>query len=229
MAARAGRPELLDKGNQSFAAFCDPLVVPVDAERAAHLAHLLRESPIDLAECAHLTCSDPGLAAVVIRLAASHDAPVNATRFSVTDCIVEIGSDALLYELDRLLFQPESPFISEVRQHSLLAAHIAQAFAPVLSVDPELAYIAALLHDFGRLISGTGIHAIAGHSALYCSVGEACAREWKFPAILVDVIAAITGKPVRSENKLINLVHCACECSQVRLTASEQLRAQLVC
>lgn len=203
---------------------------PACADSVARFSRLLLESPIELGECGEVVASDPGLTALVLHLGAELDHSIpEGQRFALTDYIVTCGRDLLLATCDQIDALDESGSIVHVRQHSLLTAYMARALAPEMNVDPSTAYVAGLLHDLGGFVLRGQIPTLDPHSALYARVGVECARQWRLPRFVIEAMSVSAGREQGSGNRLVDVVRCACECSQVRLANAETTRSQLVC
>lgn len=114
-------------------------------------------------------------------------------------------------------------------RHGIAAAVCAREVAATVRCNPDHAYMAALLHDIGRLVLATqfatayaavlayqGEHACATLEAEqavlgldHASVGHAMARHWNFPLEFQDAIANHHAPPAPNEDPLTTTVRVA--------------------
>lgn len=170
-------------------------------------------------ELAPLLRGEPAAAAALIALAGAGTAPGEAARLSLATAVSRLGTSAtrnavLALKLSGQFATTERPGAFEPREywrHALAVAAAARRLAqarPMLSVDPEDAFAAGLLHDLGKLALRTvfprayeravlqtehsrGDIADAERSVLgvdHTIAGRRLAERWKLPRPLRDAI-----------------------------------------
>jgi putative nucleotidyltransferase with HDIG domain len=155
---------------------------------------------------------EPSVAAALIKYA---NAAVYAGLRDVTDlqqALLRLGLDSVRQSV--LSISAKSAFdAAEPRQrkiyetiwlHSLTTAIAARRLAGSVSVPPETAFLAGLLHDIGRIVVLRGISTLRKRDplgcmvpvhtideftdALHCSIGDVLCKEWNIPADLRDAV-----------------------------------------
>ena len=129
-------------------------------------------------------------------------------------------------------FKDIDPEIMDMRQfweHSLSCGLLARELAALAGIDPELAFVAGLLHDIGRLtmLKGHSAHvaqaigmAIERDVPLchiekelwgfdHAELGGRLLRSWRFPASLEHAVAAHHAYHPNTDNQDAALVHVA--------------------
>ncbi len=134
--------------------------VPAYPAIAMKIRRVVCRGDYGIADLEELIAADPSLAAKVLRYAnaAGYMSAEEAT--SLRQAMLRLGARGLeslvvAIELGRVMRRggPLDVLRSRVWRHSLLHAHLCQALAPTRAVDPETAYTAGLLHDFGALLA----------------------------------------------------------------------------
>lgn len=169
------------------------------------LNRVLNSSPIDLREAAEVVRADLGLTAQVLRLAYSDLAADEEPGPTLDRCLVLLGVRTLRAQVltAPLLESAIAPaYVADAGalwDHSLLTARIAQRLAQASAYfDPERAYLAALLHDVGMLLSllrtESGLPALLNREgddrtiSTHCLLGSRWAATWRLPSFFIDVI-----------------------------------------
>lgn len=185
---------------------------PATAMRAMRM---LQQEDIDLKALAATLEKAPILAAEILRTA-------NSARYGPR-CVIDTLSGAISYLgtgriRESIMRSVMSGVTGGMRARhwareewifSITCASIGRSLAPLVKADPEQCYVAALLHDIGRVsllsrfdgdgqLSGRpedaeGIHVIL--EVLHRSVGDHIAESWEFPPGIRDACAHhITGR-----------------------------------
>jgi HD-like signal output (HDOD) protein len=151
---------------------------------------------IDLEEITNVIKSDVGLTVQLLRLAA-REIPASPVRvLSISQIVVHagVGSLALLAAHTHIL--PDSlrngarlRVCERFWMRCRLAALLAEGLAPHCSgVDPEEAYLAALLYHVGSLPRLLGSASPVADRADLRHISHRMAQAWQLPRVLVDVI-----------------------------------------
>jgi HD-like signal output (HDOD) protein len=188
--------------------------LPSLQERVFALSHLVAYPEADARAAAGIFHGDPALAAHLLRAANATQAGRNRPVWSMDEAITLVGHSGLrtiALTCPLLREAPGTPGDNRVRalwQHSLLAARLAEAAAGATSFAyPELAYVAGLLHDLGKLplllleweggcVPGQredgDEDSLDGELRRYglnhCEAGRALAVAWNFPGALVETL-----------------------------------------
>ncbi len=212
----------------------DPLAIRLEREiRAGHIAlpvlpkvalevQNLIDADADTAALVHAIEREPTVAAALLRYA---NAAVYAGLRDVSDlqqAIMRLGRSSVRHTVvslsARSAFTGDATVHHDLYQkiwtHSLTTAIAARRLAAFVSVSPETAFLAGLLHDIGKIVVLRGIETlrkrdpvgfkVAEHTvsefmdALHCSVGETLCKAWNIPNELRDAVArhhvvALTG------------------------------------
>ena len=200
---------------------------------ATRLDRIARDPRHNISELASVVASDPALAAAVLgraNSAALGGAPVT----TVGESIKRVGVDQVI-QLSLALGLGNSSTaggpLGALRRNTwrcaLLGARFAQELAPKRGVSPEVAYLAALLRDFGEVVLVAGIEELAKDiplpvlpeaqwqafvGTLQVEVGMAIAARWHLPEPIADVIAhhrepaSVPATPMTQLIKLVDRV-----------------------
>jgi len=177
----------------------------------------LRDESLGSEGCSQLIGHDPALAARVLRLANSAFYGVAGRVTTLRDAVHLLGRRTLSSLLTAALLAKQfdvghNPPLSSADfwRHAIATGYAARELAQALQADTELAFIAGLLHDIGRLalaahfpaeVSAALIHARQADLPMldveatcldtdHLEVGRLVALHWRFPA---EVAAAIAG------------------------------------
>jgi putative nucleotidyltransferase with HDIG domain len=185
--------------------------LPVLPQVALEVQQLM-DREADLSALVHCIEREPAVAAALIKYA---NAAVYAGLRDVTDlqqALLRLGMSsvrqAVLSLSAKTAFKADDARQQKLHEtiwlHSLTTAIAARRLAAFVSVAPETAFLAGLLHDIGRIVVLRGIatlrrrdpigfrvpeHTIGEFTdALHCSIGDVFCREWNIPAELRDAI-----------------------------------------
>jgi HD-like signal output (HDOD) protein len=187
--------------------------VPAYPAIAMKIRRVVCRGDYGIADLEELIASDPSLAAKVLRYANAAGFMSAEEATSLRQAMLRLGARSLeslvvAIELGRVMRQggPLDVLRSRVWRSSLLHAHLCQALAPTRAVDPDTAYTAGLLHDFGALLA---IHCfercIRGVEALppltldawqtlvdryHVELGMVLAARWQLAEAIEEVIRA---------------------------------------
>jgi putative nucleotidyltransferase with HDIG domain len=199
--------------------------LPVVPGTLFHMNAVLSSSPVNLARLITVVGDDPAMTADLVREANTIDREVVCDR--LLDAIVTLG----IRRLQALLVR--TPLITTAeancwayrmwRNHSLLAAPLAEALAGVLFMDPARARLAGLLHDIGKLPLLLRAHAEGKHAepllsdaapcdevtTTHCEVGAALATSWQFSTGLRQAIRDHHDQQVAPCDTLVGIVVAA--------------------
>lgn len=198
---------------------------------AGRLLGLLSREDVSFNEVSRLLSTDAGLAAEVLRLANS---PLGG-RFGATTILQALCLLGLARVHSLILTLTMSALLKGLKgsavlrccwRHNLASALIARKIASTMNVDADLAYMAGLMHDIGRLallaanpVVYAAIMANPSHKREdekrrlgldHCEAGAWVVVHWKLPVILADV-ALKHHDPLVSPGSLTHLIHVACE------------------
>ncbi len=179
--------------------------LPVLARSAAEALRLARTATLDFDELARVAAGDPPLAARVISVAnSSAYARAGMPRIaSVKQAAVRLGTQTsrdVLYQVAYASMFVDAPrykdLIEGTFQHGVRVAQRARTLAHERGLDPDIAFLAGLLHDIGRarcwkLLAGFRDDASAAALApivddLHAPAGAELAAAWHLPHEVVD-------------------------------------------
>lgn len=198
----------------------------------------LRDESLGSEACAELLGHDPALAARALRLANSAFYGVPGRVTTLRDAVHLLGRRTLSSLLTVALLAPQaSPLVgtplsaAAFWRHALGAAFAAREIAQALDMDAELAFVAGLLHDIGRLTlaahfpealrsamreaqgSDLGLTDVEldklGTS--HVQVGAMVALHWRFPPEVALAIASHHAPAASADSRasLSDVVHLA--------------------
>jgi len=189
--------------------------LPVHPHVLDRLLRALRQAPPNLEIVAHLTFSDPGLAAAVLR---ETSAPAFSPQREIPDparIVEQVGIPAIRSIVLRAGYAATVRDSDEVDPRLALFSRVALTRATccrlvaerVGDVDPGQALVTGLLHDIGKLAlehvfsqmgdareaspysdAPLGQHAESVLDVHHTMAGKWLAERWRFPEDLVDVI-----------------------------------------
>ncbi|SPE28613.1 hypothetical protein SBA3_1470006 [Candidatus Sulfopaludibacter sp. SbA3] len=144
--------------------------LPPFAPVVIRLLRLFDRDEVEQAEIARLVEADPALTAEILGVVNS---PLYAIRGRVTSPahgVAMLGVEQMKALATTLAMRallsgsPKTPIVRRFWKHSVASAAIAQEMAPLFTVDKGLGYIAAMVHDLGR------IGLLAAHGEAYGSL-----------------------------------------------------------
>lgn len=198
----------------------------------------LRDESLGSESCARLLGQDPALAARALRLANSAFYGVPGRVTTLRDAVNLLGRRTLISLLTVALLAPAATpqpgsqlSASAFWRHALAAGFAARALAEALNMDTELAFVAGLLHDIGRLTLAAQFPAELGAVVLnarrtdhgltdieseqlgtsHVQVGAMLAMHWHFPSAVALAIASHHAPAAASDSRasLADVVHVA--------------------
>lgn len=154
---------------------------------------------------------DPVLAAMVLRLAGTQGRLGGEAPWDLQQIVSGIDASSLrMLALTCAVLPAQEATggaLEEFWSHSYRVARLARAAAHASAYgDPELAYLAGLLHNLGELPlrlsennSGASVHTLGEervsldfererYGMTHCEIGRSLAIAWSFPPVLVEVI-----------------------------------------
>ena len=180
-------------------------VLPAIAKRALELA---RTTEMDFAEVASVAELDPPLAARLLAMANSALYFRGTRVSSLHAALIRLGTEGVRDILYMAVYSgaafnvPEfRTHVEEVFRHSVVVARGARMVAPYLDQDPELAFVAGLLHDMGearclKIASKRLKRAQFNDPALFRAIeilhpsaGAELAAAWRLPKEVVEACA----------------------------------------
>lgn len=182
---------------------CDLPPLPAVAMRALELA---RDPGSSIQDLVHVVSADAAIASRVLRLTASTIYGQQRSSTTLQDAIVSIGHAGLRKVLiaasSRSAYRLDSAYAQRLWNHALATALAADEIA-VAAGEPRggSAFIAALLHDIGRLVmhlsdpaGATGpddddlAHERAHFGVAHAAVGACLAEQWGLEDEIVEAI-----------------------------------------
>ena len=158
---------------------------PCMPQAAIKLRELFKEDDVPINKIENILRQDPGLSANILRLA-------NSAHFGVSSKVGSLKKAVLLLGLKRFEQIAISAYMNKTMDkvvegydlapgelwiHSIAVATTAEAIAKLLKVpDSSDVFIAALLHDIGKLILGEFIKADSRHIESVVEKGEPMVR-----------------------------------------------------
>ena len=192
------------------------LRIPAYPAVLARITRIVGRHEYAIDELSKAVQSDQALTAAVLRYANSAKNAPTAPILSLDRAISHIGAKELVRcaiagSLGAAATAP-GPLVSlrhQVWKESLLSASIAQELAAQRGLAPETAFLAGLLHDFGKVVllaaldhKGSEPVTLPADQWLnliekfHVEAGLRAAREWRLPPAIVEVIRAHHGATV---------------------------------
>ena len=196
---------------------------PIDATLPAVAREIYRlagDPTVSLVTLASMIDRDPLMAAQLVALANSaFYRPRNRAIESVSEAAQRVGVDGirtsiLMPLLGARLVRDEAS--SRLWSHSNEIAAVCPFVAGLAGLKPESAHLAGLLHDAGRLVTGTdsrrieaqfGPAARAAASYVHEEVGAAVLSKWGLPASICEAVSRHHNPPPRPETDGARLAH----------------------
>jgi putative nucleotidyltransferase with HDIG domain len=202
---------------------------------AGRLMQLLAKEEPDISEVGRMISAEPVFAARVLQMANSPLFALTAQVKTLSHAIVVLGlARVKSITVTRALGDFVAPALS-VRslrvcwQNSLAGALLAEKLARACKMDPDVAYVAGLLRDVGRLAllvkypdSYANLLAVSSEHAFdvlnterelfdvdHCQAGAWLMERMPFPADLSEVVAHHHEAPTDRTFRLVNLVRIA--------------------
>jgi putative nucleotidyltransferase with HDIG domain len=226
--------ELLKRHHVETAELGPLAKLPPFAPVVISLLRLFDRDDVKIESVASLVESDPAIASELLGVANS---PLFGSRGGITSPALAIGllgierTRSLATTLAMRSMMQGAPRTAVVRRlwiHSIATAAIAQEFAAAFGVPKDLAHIAAILHDLGRmgLLAAHPTEytqlALAAHNTEadirakeqaqfgmdHCQAGLLLARAWGLPETLCKAVECHHEESANRD--LISLVHLSC-------------------
>ena len=207
--------------------------LPALPQAVMEIMQVLRNDQLSAERCIHLIEQDPALAARTMRLANSAFWGVAGRVSRITDAVNLLGlrtlsgvlaAAALTQSLPRQLC-PGFDFAAHWR-HSIGTALASRLMAAGTPLDPEEAFLAGLVHDFGQLVltaycpqAHEAVYALASREDLplmqaevqllglhHGQVGALLARHWHFPEAIVAAVEHHHRPPAPAPGSGVNLI-----------------------
>jgi len=202
---------------------------------ASRLLQLLAKEDPDISEVGRMIAAEPVFATRVLQMANSPLFALTAQVKTLSHAIVVLGlARVKSITVTRALGDFVAPALS-VRslrvcwQNSLAGALLAEKLARACKMDPDVAYVAGLLRDIGRLAllvkypeSYANLLAVSGEHAFdlmsteqelfdldHCQAGEWLMGRMPFPPELTDVVVHHHDLPTGKAFRLLDLIRIA--------------------
>jgi putative nucleotidyltransferase with HDIG domain len=228
----AGDRDALSRAMQEALASRD-LPIPPYPSIALRVQRAAAQADVGLAEVAELISSDAALAADVLRCANSLVYTRGDRVSTLTQAVTRVGARQIV----RLVLAsglstevqsagPLSPLRRAAWLEGLASAAICEALAPERRLDPEQAFLAGLLHDFGKVVAISTLEVMHRQHLLdprwsledlafetelhHLHFGALLAQRWRLPELVCQAIAEHHGHPgQRAQDGLIDLVRAS--------------------
>ena len=201
---------------------------------AISLIRLFDRDDVKIAEIGRLVESDPSLASELL-------AVVNSPLFAFQGKVTSPGHAVTLLGVERtkslattlamrsmVQGAPRTPVVRRFWTHSMATATIAREFAVVYGTDPDLAHVAGLMHELGRmgllaaypqeysrlaLTAHNSVEEIfaAEHAAFnmdHCQAGSLLVKAWDLPASFLEAVSYHLAAP--GGRDLASLIQFCC-------------------
>ncbi len=175
------------------------------------LNQLLAAQQVDLNRVTQVIRTDPSLTAQLLRMWSASVGSAGGSAETLEEIVLLLGRERLrtLVLTCSLMRQPDRAIAASdlegFWEHSYLTARLSEGLARELRcVQPDLAYLAGLLHDIGRLAllelgyehgltpeeyAGDGTEPEAERCGWnHCTAGRAIGIAWNFPAAIIEVL-----------------------------------------
>ncbi len=202
---------------------------------ASRLMQLLAEEDPDISEVGRMIAAEPVFATRVLQMANSPLFALTAQVKTLSHAIVVLGlARVKSITVTRALGDFVAPVLS-VRslricwQNSLAGALLAEKLARACKMDPDVAYVAGLLRDIGRLgllvkypDSYANLLAVSGEHAFdlmnterelfdvdHCQAGAWLMEQMPFPPELTEVVVHHHDSPTDNSFRMVHLIRIA--------------------
>jgi putative nucleotidyltransferase with HDIG domain len=194
----------------------DQLILPTMPAVAVEVQRVLDDPEAGMPEVAATLEKDPVLAARALRMATSAALAASSSKLTLPEALARIGAKAikrLLIEVAaQRIFVSRVPQINDqlklVWEHSVAVGMLSRDLQGLTGEpDPEVAYLAGLLHDVGKPVVATVLLEVERHlteldrgswidsagwlevlALVHRPVGVALAERWQLPAEVVTCI-----------------------------------------
>jgi putative nucleotidyltransferase with HDIG domain len=226
--------ELLEKRQMETAPLGALAKLPPFGPVAVSLMRLFDRDDVEIYDIVRLVSSDAALTSQLLALANSPLFGVQTAILDLQHAVTVLGTDrtkALSITLAMHGFlsnSPKTPVLRDVWRHGLATAVIAEMLAPSYGLPKDLAHVAGILHDVGRVAllaaypDEYATLAIQPHENAesillaertqfgldHCQAGQLLSESWRFPDELQQVAAHHLEPPGGQD--LLSLVQTAC-------------------
>lgn len=233
-AERACVEEMLEQGQIETAQLGALAKLPPFGPVAVSLMRLFDRDDVEMHDIVRLVSSDVALTSQLLALANSPLFGVQTPIQDLQHAITVLGTDrtkALATTLAMRSFlssAPKTPILRRIWKHGLATAVIAEVLAPSYGVSKDLAHVAGILHDVGRVAllaaypeqyaalairthENTECILLAERAQFgldHCQAGRLLGESWHFPKELQQVVAHHLESPDGQD--LLSLVQTAC-------------------
>jgi putative nucleotidyltransferase with HDIG domain len=202
---------------------------------ARRLMQLLAEEDADISEVGRMIAAEPVFATRVLQMANSPLFALTAQVKTLSHAIVVLGlARVKSITVTRALGDFVAPVLSirSLRicwQNSLAGALLAEKLARACKMDPDVAYVAGLLRDIGRLglllkypDSYANLLAVSGEHAFdlmnterelfdvdHCQAGAWLMEQMPFPPELTEVVVHHHDSPTDNSFRMVHLIRIA--------------------
>jgi putative nucleotidyltransferase with HDIG domain len=231
---RAAVQQMLETGQVETAQLGALAKLPPFGPVAVSLMRLFNREDVEIQDIVRLVSADVALSSQLLAMANS---PIFGVQTSIRDlqhAITVLGTDrtkALATTLAMRSFvsdAPKTPVLRRIWRHGIATAVIAEVLAPSYGRSKDLAHVAGILHDIGRVAllaaypKQYGELAIRTHENTdsilvaerqqfgldHCQAGKLLSESWRFPAELQQVAAHHLETPGGQD--LLSVVQTAC-------------------
>jgi HD-like signal output (HDOD) protein len=231
---RAAVQQMLETGQVETAQLGALAKLPPFGPVAVSLMRLFNREDVEIQDIVRLVSADVALSSQLLAMANS---PIFGVQTSIRDlqhAITVLGTDrtkALATTLAMRSFvsdAPKTPVLGRIWRHGIATAVIAEVLAPSYGRSKDLAHVAGILHDIGRIAllaaypKQYGELAIRTHENTdsilvaerqqfgldHCQAGKLLSESWRFPVELQQVAAHHLETPVGQD--LLSVVQTAC-------------------
>jgi HD-like signal output (HDOD) protein len=228
---RASAEAMIEKGTAQLGALAK---LPPFGPVAVSLMHLFDRDDVEMHDVVRLVSADVALSSQLLALANS---PLFGVQTSIRDlqhALTVLGTDrtkSLATSLAMRSFlsgAPKTPILRRIWRHGVATAVISEVLAPSYGLSKDLAHVAGILHDVGRVAllaaypEKYAALAIRTHENTesilvaereqfgldHCQAGKLLSESWRFPSELQQVTAHHLDSP--SGQDLLSLVQTSC-------------------
>lgn len=231
---RASAQEMLEKGEVETAQLGALAKLPPFGPVAVSLMRLFDRDDVEMHDIVRLVSSDVALSSELLALANS---PLFGIQTSIRDlqhAITVLGIDrtkALATTLAMRSFMsnaPKTPVLRRIWRHGVATAVIGEVLALSYAVSKDLAHVAGILHDVGRVgllaaypdqYAELAVRTFESSESIllaeraqfgldHCQAGQLLCESWRFPNELRQVSEHHLDPPTGQD--LLSLVQTAC-------------------
>jgi HD-like signal output (HDOD) protein len=231
---RASAQEMLEKGEVETAQLGALAKLPPFGPVAVSLMRLFDREDVEMHDIVHLVSSDVALSSELLALANSPLFGIQTPIRDLQHAITVLGIDrtkALATTLALRSFMsnaPKTPILRRIWRHGLATSVIAEVLAPSYALSKDLAHVAGILHDVGRVgllaaypeqYAELAVRTYENSESIllaeraqfgldHCQAGQLLSESWRFPNELIEVSEHHLDPPTGQD--LLSLVQTAC-------------------